>query len=221
MCHNRDVKHFTSAEVKKLFPEAILRRYPAGQIVIYDGDQPSHIFFIKKGAIKNYDIDDQGNEKIVRLIGENGFFPLIYALSDALEIENFYSTLDETEVLLIPIEQFIYRCENDIVFSNRCFRWFVGEATLLLDRIKGLERTESRLKVAQVLEYLANQHAVPKNENWQQVKFPVSQQFVADMVGLTRETVSVIMKDFDEQKIVHFPRQMHLEIHMKRLRQLT
>jgi hypothetical protein len=38
------------------------------------------------------------------------------------------------------------------------------------------------------------------------------------LAGLTRETVSMVMKDFDEQKIVRYPKQMQLEINRKNLK---
>ena len=106
---------------------------------------------------------------------------------------------------------------TDVVFANQIFAWFVGEVSFILGRIKGLEKTEGRMKVAQALEFLLKRHAKPKNDSWHRVKFPVSQQFLADLVGLTRETVSTIMKELDEQQVVHYPRQMRLEINENNL----
>lgn len=218
MCHNRFVKHFTSKDVEKLFPGAVQRAYPAGQIVVYVGDQPAHMFFVKKGALKNYDIDDGGNEKILSIIGELGFFSILYGFgSQKEEVSSFYSTLEETELLLIPLDDFFKRMNSDIQFTNRLFKWFVAETDFVMGRIKGLEKTEGRLKVAQVLEYLAIRHGVANNLTWRRVKFPVNQQLLADLVGLTRETVSMVMKDLDEQKVIRYPKQMILEINCKKL----
>lgn len=221
MWHNRSVKHFTSKEVENLFPNAVERTYPSGQIVVYVGDQPAHMFFVKKGAIKNYDIDENGNEKILSIIGDLGFFSVLYSFGDTQDVTSFYSTLEETELMLIPIEDFHERMKTDLVFVNRVFCWFVSEMTLIMGRIKGLEKTEGRMKVAQVLEYLMTRHSEQKNGTWHKVKFPVNQQLLADLVGLTRETVSMVMKDFDEQKVIRYPKQMVLEINQKKLAKIN
>ncbi|MFA6041642.1 MAG: cyclic nucleotide-binding domain-containing protein, partial [Methylophilus sp.] len=141
------MKHFTSKDVKKIFPHSVERTYPSGQIVIYIGDQPSHVFFIKKGALKNYDIDDNGSENILTIIGEGGFFSILFTLGEKPEVSSFYSTLDETELLLIPIEDFKAKLKTDIMFTNNVFKWFASEILLLMDRIKGLEKTEGKMKV--------------------------------------------------------------------------
>lgn len=222
MCHNTIVKHFTSKDVKKLFPGAVERTYPAGQIVVYVGDQPAHMFFIQKGALKNYDIDDNGSEKILSIIGELGFFSILYGFANnEKEISSFYSTLEETELLLIPMEDFLKLMSTDIQFTNRLFKWFVAETDFVMGRIKGLEKTEGRLKVAQALEYLATRHGVIKSSGWSRVKFPINQQLLADLVGLTRETVSMVMKDFDEQKVIRYPKQMILEVNQKKLARIN
>jgi len=47
---------FTLDEVHRLFPGAPERTYNQGHIVIYDGDQPNHVVYVKSGAYKLYDI---------------------------------------------------------------------------------------------------------------------------------------------------------------------
>lgn len=215
------MKHFTSQDVKTLFPNAVERTYSGGQIVVYVGDQPGHMFFVNKGAIKNYDIDENGNEKILSIIGDLGFFSILYSFGDKQDVSSFYSTLDETELLLIPLEDFQELINSDVEFANRVFCWFVAEMELVMGRIKGLEKTEGKMKVAQVLEYLITRHASKKNTTWYQVKFPVNQQLLADLVGLTRETVSMVMKDFDDQQIIRYPKQMILEINQKKLSRIN
>lgn len=211
------MRHFTSQDVATLFPEATDRSYQAGQIVVYEGDKPAFMYFVKKGALKNYDIDENGVEKILHVVGELGFFSIIYAYGGNTEVDGFYSTLDNTDLLLVPIEDFRNRLSSDVEFANKVFEWFVAEMGFIMGRLKGLEKTEGRLKIAQALEYLRGRHSKLVGKNWWQVKFPISQQFIADIVGLTRETVSVILKDFDSKQIISYPKQMTLQINKKQL----
>src|SRR5690606_10145616 len=93
VCNNRTVNVFTPSEVKKHFPHAVERTYSAGQIVIYHGDAPNHVMFIVSGAVKFYDTDDDGNEKIMHIGGEASIFPLFYSFEDKESVDAFYATI--------------------------------------------------------------------------------------------------------------------------------
>lgn len=211
------MKYLTFKELKTRFPSSTIRKYHAGQIVIYEGDQPAHTFFVIKGALRNYDIDENSSEKILHIVGESSFFPMLYIIGDDDEVKTFYSTLDDTELLLIPIKDFVAEIENDITFANEVMRWFVGEVDFIMDRIRGMEKNEGRAKVAQALCYLLGRHAKVSKKDWYQVQFPITQQILADLVGLTRETVSGILRDFEKLKVVRSSKLFNLEIHRDNL----
>lgn len=214
------MRFFTSKELNQLFPAATERKYSTGQIVLYDGDLPKHMFFVSSGALKNYDIDENGHEKIFHIVGEQSFFSVLCAIGEPTIISSFYTTLCDTTLILIPIEDFMSKFKSDIVFSNKLFEWFVDEMSLMYYRVGGLEKNEGRLKIAQALQFLKVRHSKAVNTSWNRVSFPVSQQLLADLTGLTRETVGIILKDFDEKKIVRHPKQMILEINSSKLERL-
>ena len=214
------MKHFTIKGIEKLFPTATTRSYPAGQIIVYEGDTPSQVFFVKSGAVKNYDIDENGNEKVLHLIGETNFLALLPISAEHTEATTFFSTLEDTELVLIPHSDFHRQLKTNLAFAHKLLGWCDSEMSVLTERIHGLEKTEGRLKVAQALRYLVEWHCIHKTLSWHTVKFPITQQLLADLVGLTRETVSMIMKDLDDQKVIRYPKQTQLEIHASRLRKI-
>lgn len=218
VCHNVGVANLTPTEVISLFPSAIPRLYKAGQIVAYQGDQPTQIMYVKTGALKYYDIEDNGTEKILQIIGEQSFFSMSYAFGQTNELAAFYSTLTDTEVFLIPLDEFLERLKNDGELATVILGWFVEEVEFILQRIKGMGKNEARNKVIDALDYLASRHALPRRAGWARVKFPFSQQSIAELIGVTRETVSTVFKDIESQKIVRSPKLMVLEVHMERLR---
>lgn len=212
-----DVKYLTRREVLALFPNATEREYPAGQIVVYQGDEPSHVFYVAEGALKYYDIDQNGNEKILHIIGQQGLFPMFYAFGTYSEVHAFYSSLSDLKVILIPVDDFKLRAKNDPALSNILLRWFVHETQYIVQRIKSLEKSDARVKVMEALLYLASRHATSKRSGWHSVDFAVSQQFLGDLTGLTRETVSMALKDLEPEKLVRYPKQRDIEIHKERL----
>lgn len=219
MWHNIRVSDFTLPVLRKLFPTAVERVYQSGQIVIYNGDRPRHVMFIISGAVKFYDIDVDGNEKILHIGGQRSFFPLFYSFDGKPQVEAFYTTLQKSRLLLIPLAEFKKRLETDATFTSQMLAWYAEEMDHVVLRLKSLERSSAKEKVLQALAYLYEQHSVmrPLNAAWSRVSFPLSQQTLAELTGLTRETVNSVLKEIDKEGVVRTPKKMTFEINRRKL----
>lgn len=185
---------FTPSRIIKDFPSAITRSYGAGQIIVYDGDKPSHIMVVKSGAVKFYDTDNDGNEKIMHISGKGSIFPLFYAFENKDHVDSFYATLTPTELILVPMAEFRDKLRNSPAFAFEIIQWYAAQMDHIIKRLKSLERSGSRQKVLQALEYLAIDHAEKVGVRWYRTNLPITQQTLADMTGLTRETVNGTMR---------------------------
>jgi CRP-like cAMP-binding protein len=213
------VTSFTLTTLLDLFPAATDRIYNSGQIVVYHGDKPDHVMFIISGAVKFYDIDSDGNEKILHIGGAQSFFPLFYSFDHKPEVEGFYSTLQKTRLLFIPLKDFQNRLETDAMFTKQMLAWYAHEMDHVVLRLKSLERSNAKQKLLQALAYLCEQHAVvrPLRSNWYRVSFPLTQQTIAELTGLTRETVNAAFKEIEGLNLVNIPKKTTLEINKKKL----
>ncbi len=188
---------------------------------MYQGDEPSHMFYVCKGSLKYYDIDQNGSEKIIHLIGPQGLLPMLYAFGSHTMIDAFYSTLDDVELLLIPMDDFKQRVQTDVALCNLILGWFAQEAECIMMRLKSLEKNDAKSKVVDALSYLVAMHSTPLSKDWFGINFGLSQQIIADLTGLTRETVSNIMRELEPFKIIRSPKQLCVEINRKKLLELS
>jgi CRP/FNR family transcriptional regulator, cyclic AMP receptor protein len=205
------VGNFTPFPIKKIFANSTTRKYDSGQIVVYQGDKPMHAMFIKSGCVKYYDIDENGDEKIIHILGPKSFIPLFYFFAHGQkEVDSFYSTLTETELELIPANEFIKKLKNDFEFSNMI-------AMYVVQRIKSLTKNDARQKVIETLNYLVIKHSSSTLRGWNKVNFPLTQQTLANLTNLSRETVNSVIKDLEKEKVVRSPHQAQIEIKKSRL----
>lgn len=197
------------------------RTYAAGQIIIYDGDQPSNVVFVKSGAIKFYDIDSDGNEKILHIGGEGSIAPLFYAFEDKPAVDAYYSTVAKTEVLLVPLQKFRERIRTSPQFAADTLRWYATEMDHIVMRLKSMEKSTAKHKIFQALHYLSDQHGVQNRlrPEWHRINFPVTQQTIADLTGLTRETVNITMNEPDCKKFIRTYRGQRVEIHKEKIQE--
>lgn len=217
LCYKNSVKKLTIISINSLFPGARRRTYRKGQIICYQGDKPSNVFFIVQGHVRYYDIDKNGNEKIMHLMGPNNIFPMLYAYGITADVPAFYSAIDTVEVITIPLQDFLNVLKSNIEFSNLLAGWFLVELDELAYRINSLEKTDARSKVLNAIKYMAL-HYGRSHGLWQQINFPITQQFIADFTGLTRETVSSTIQELEKDKIVTSRRTLKLDIKRSELK---
>lgn len=186
------------------------RTYSAGQIIFYHGDAPNQVMFIKSGAVKFFDTDADGNEKIMHIGGEGSIFPLFYSFEDKKSVDAFYATVIETKVLIVPLVDFQNKLKADANYAFRTLRWYAEEMDHIVLRLKSLEKSSAKQKILQALYYLSGQHATEskRKPTWYRINFPLTQQTLADMTGLTRETVNITLKDPEILKLVRMRRQV-------------
>lgn len=199
--YNISVKKLTTASIKKAFPKALNRHYDKGQIICYDGDKPQYVFFVAKGHIRYYDIDDEGNEKILHVIGPDNLFPMLFAFEVTKEVRGFYASLEPVDVVAVPLKDFTDMRTTDAEFANDLTYWFLTEINQLVYRIASLQKTDAHDKVLYALSYLARTYGHTAG-SWQRLDFPVTQQFIADLTGLARETVSTTMHELEQGGLI-------------------
>jgi CRP-like cAMP-binding protein len=206
------VNNLTGTPLDPLLANAKVRHYPKGQIILYEGENPTDAFVVKSGAVKIYDIDEDGNEKILHIIKPLGIFPVIFMFGTAGQTSTFYTTVADSDLYVLSRADFEDRLKNDPPLVLYCMRWFANEVQEMMRRMSSLEKTSTRDKLIATLGYLSRQHCGPSRAGWQQVTFPISHQLLADMIGVTRESTTMVMKDMQKEKIVRTPKLGVLEI---------
>lgn len=203
--------------LESMVKSARLKHFPRGQIIFYEGDTPSDIFIIKEGAVKIYDINDQGNEKILHIVRSPALLPLAFFSGDSAPLYWFYSTLTDCDLYVLPKAQLRDAMKADGELALLLMGLFSVDVHELLVRLSSLEKTNAHDKLIASLKFLAARHAYQRRSGWWRVSFSVNHQLLADMSGVTRESASTVMKELQDEKVVRNPRLTILEIDRDKL----
>lgn len=128
------------------------------------------------------------------------------------QTSTFYTTVTDSELYVLSRAEFEQQLEENPALVLHCMKWFANEVQEMMRRMSSLEKTSTRSKLFATLAYLSRQHCDPPKAGWQRVRFPISHQLLADMVGVTRESTTMVMKDLHKEKIVRTPKLGTLEI---------
>jgi len=201
-----------------LLSTARIKHFPKGQIIVYEGDNPNDAFILKEGVVKLHDIDDQGNEKVLHLMKPPAILPLPFDDS-ARATPWFYTALIDCDMYVISKEELATQMQSDAQLAAWLMQWSGHETHELLLRLSSLGKTNTRDKLLAALRFLALRHAMVRRSGWRRVKFPVNHQLLADMIGVTRESTAINMKELQDSRLVRYPRLTMLEINCDRLLQ--
>lgn len=100
---------------------------------------------------------------------------------------------------------------------NSLLKQALKEVHELLLHITDHVKTDSLEKITSMLLFLLEHHTKATSKAWRPVLFPVSHQLMAEMTGLTRETVTLTMKELAEKKLIRYPSKSVLELNYANL----
>jgi CRP-like cAMP-binding protein len=200
-----------------VYSAEIIRRYPKGQVIIYAEEAPIDVCYLRKGIVKVFEYKDGFGERIVHLIKPPALLPLT-AFSKMRDIAHWkYTALTECEISVLSHEKFANVLQTNAELSTILLQWYSGEVHELMIRLNSLNKTNTHDKLIAALKFLVVHHAVERKNDWWRVTFPVNQQLLADLTGMTRESGATIMKLFKSNKIIRQPRLTILEINRANL----
>lgn len=206
-----------STPLAKLLSNAQQRKYPKGQIVLYQGDVSQHMFILKTGQIKMYDIDDQGNEKIVHILRPPSIFPFASYLGQSREVMWFYAALSDIETYVISHEEIFPLMQKDPEITYYMLESAVVDMHELFVRLSSMSKTTTQRKLIAAMKFLGTHHSRSRQNGWRRVDFSVNHQLLADMTGITRESATLAMQQLQKEKLVRSPHVGILDINFDKL----
>lgn len=165
--------------------------HPSGEELFGAGDDNPHLMIIHSGWVKVYRLTESGHEQVIRVLGVGDFMGEATFMSDR-PADDFAVTLEESEICSLhrdDIREFLLRSP--------------GVAYKMLETLSNrLESTENQLssvtgeeaghRVAGYLTRLAEESGSGR------VRLPISKKDVASYLGMTPETLSRRLAQFEE-----------------------
>jgi len=203
--------------LQRALRDARVKQVPAGQILFYEDDLPQEVYILKEGIVKIYDIDDQGNEKVLHLVKSPAVIPFAFFSGMHDPLRWFYTTLTSCELAVFSAEELGKMATSDSALGEVLTNAFSSDVHELLVRLSSLGKSSAREKVMSALRFLMVVHSTERRAGWWRVNFPVSHQLISDICGITRETAALTMKELQNENVIRNPKLTILEISRKRL----
>lgn len=159
------------------------------------------LYFIKKGKLRLYKVNAQGKQFTSDILNEGNVFGEMDIISFGTR-ENFIETIEESHICLMNKERF----ENFLIQRPQ---FMMTLLKVLSNRVIGMSQLTQNLalgklhdKVLYALIKLSDQFGLTGDNEYYKIDFPLSHQEIANLVGATREAVTVVLQELVKEEVI-------------------
>ena len=187
-------------EIDQMAPMTHFNALPRNSMVQTPDNERDGLFFVKKGKLRLYKMNPDGKQFTVGILGPGNMFGEIDSFS--LGTKGIYiETMEETLICSVLKEHF----ENFLSTRPLLAMKFLKELSdRLKDRDELLEKlalSDLRGKVLFLLYKLSEQFGI-EDEGYLKIDMPLTHQELANMIGATREAVSVTLQELAREGLI-------------------
>jgi CRP/FNR family transcriptional regulator len=194
--HCRCFEKLTEEEARWLDENSVKIRYKKREIICKQGSFVSHVMYMEEGLAKVF-LDDGNHSLVLKIIPSGN---LIGLSSSSEEINTFqFSAMAyvDSTVKLIDIKVFRQLLTRNAAFAKEVIDILSSNSAQIYGRFFCLTHKQAYGRLADILLCLANR--IFKSEEFD---LPLSRKDLAELSGMTSETVIRMLKKFHDDQII-------------------
>lgn len=171
--------------------------YKKKQLVYLQGNHPNRLYFVLRGKVKVYKINDDGKELVTDLYGAGDFLGYV-ALLEGVVYNDTAQAIEETELAVIPKEDFDELVNNNKEVAQKFIRLLAKNISEKEDHLLGLAYNSLRKKVADALLMLQQKY----RQTDEDFVISINRESLAAIAGTAKESIIRTLSDFRNEKLI-------------------
>lgn len=196
------MNNLKTKDFEKFYQQFKIRHYKKGEMLIRADDDPQGIFYLKKGYVRQYSISKTGFELTLHILQPISYFPMVWAINGTPNIY-FFEALTPVQVGRAPRDEVVNFIKDKPTIIFELMSELVEDYAESLIRIENLVFSDAYLRVISVLLYIAK-HFGKKSGKGVVVKHRFTQQDIATLVGVARETASNELTKVEKKGLIKY-----------------
>ena len=177
-----------------------LRSFTPSAHLVRDGDVPDYCSLLISGFAYRYKLTGEGARQIISLHIPGEFVDLHNSLLDCAD--HSVQTLTEVEAALIPRGALRELALSNPAVARALWLDTLADASIVREWVVNVGRRDSRARVAHVLCELALRLETAGLADRHRFELPMTQEQLADAVGLTSVHVNRVLKQLGEEGLI-------------------
>ena len=192
----------TFADLRDLSLERKQQTYRKKADIFLECSVSQWLYFINEGQVKTYKSSQEGKELVTGILGPGDFLGHLALLDDGRRHTETATALEETEVSLIPPEDFFKLLHSNREVSGKFIKILSHHLAEREEQLLHVAYHSVRQRVAEALLKLAQ--LGPEAEEPPTIN--IAQKDLAGIVGTVKETVTRTLADFKDEGLIRIDR---------------
>lgn len=194
--------NISESTICKILEESDVKEHRAGEILFEDKEDVFTVYFVLKGIVSLYKINECGQKKVIFMLGKGKIINevIIKELPASINCEIF----EDAVILGIKKEKLLNIMKEDF---DLCKNIIISLSSKTRRLYRQLKNTPSSIKIekrlAAKLYKLAKDYGV-EHEDGILIDMEISITYMADLLGSQRETVSRAMKVLQKNNLINY-----------------
>lgn len=214
--------------MRDFFLEQPAQRFRRTDVLLHQGEAGEDVLFITDGFVKTYTIADDGDEKLITILGPGDVMNLEAAFSSNTTHRYYYEAMTDGKVRILEAGLLEKQLEKDPAALFGLVRYLMNRNDELAQTLDNILQAKADVKLTNMLALLVQRFGQELSDGIVTLPFTLSHAQLASMVGTTRETMTVQVRQLSRQGVLK-PAKSGLfrnhksgfEINLAKLREMT
>jgi CRP-like cAMP-binding protein len=196
-------------DIERAFSEKDRIEYKPGATIYSEGNVGNHIFYVIKGEVKTFKVNEDGKELITDLFKDKSFFGFTSFLSNKPYTENAEAIIP-TEIIKLEKNELLSLIKSDPQLGLNFMDLLSNNLENVKEHLMHIAYDSVRKKTADTL-----LHLIPEGSQEKQIK--ISRSDLASIIGIAKETLTRTLTDFRDERLIKTNRNTIEVLNQKKL----
>ncbi len=182
--------------------------FAKGEILLYQGEVPNSVYVIKTGLVKIYNLTHEGDVNTLGFSVPLDILPTSWTFGKTQNALFFYEAALDTEVYVISKYDFQEQLKNNYMQSYMLDHYISTYVSNMI-RVNAMQYPRAMDKIIHTLFFLSMRFGKSVTQNNVVLGIKLTQQDIADLIGLTRETTGIELNRLKKQGVLSFSKQIY------------
>lgn len=176
------------------------RQFKKNHILMFENDVSDEVYIIRSGMIKIYRMHE-GREVILSISGPGDIVGEAEALTNDSRRISSIEALEKVSVWQLSRQDFLHIVEQYPSVMRKAYVILVERIRMLNRQVRYMAFYDVRAKVANLIVDLYYNFGIP-DDNGYKIDLKINQSMLANMLGVTRESISKTLGDFQHEGLI-------------------
>lgn len=177
-----------------------VRFYKRGDTIFYEGDSGAALYIVVSGKVKIVKLSEDGREKILAILGAGDYFGEMAIIEQEPRSATVIAQ-DDTEVFVLYQRDFQHLIKTTPKIMLNIVKTLCNRLRLANQQIEELVFRDVRSRVVSSILGVAQKHGI-KHKEGIEINLQLTHQDIANMVGASRELVTKILNELEDEKLI-------------------